>query len=538
MNDPVVVVGSGASGIHFALHAIERGRRVVLLDVGHERPEPVRPDLDLNGLKAGLDDPLRYFLGEEFESLILPGHDGEYYGFPPSRDYVFRNAGDVTFAAKGFAPLFSFATGGLAEAWTGGSYPFNEHDLREFPFGLEELLPHYADVARRIGVSGAPDDLAPFFPVHDGLQEPLDLDLHSRVLMDSYGRHRESLNRRFRLHMGRSRSAVLSRELDGRPPCDQLGRCLWGCPTDAFYTPSVTLRTLLGHERFEYVRGMRVRHFETDDACRVRRVVATDVAAGAERAFDVGSLVLAAGTLCTAKIFLDSVLRETGEARELEGLSDNRQIMMPFVNLRVVGRRFEPRSYQYHQLAMALEQDDPFENVHGLVTTLKTALIHPIVQSIPSSLGTALGAFRDVHAALGLLNVNFADRRRATNRVTVEPSGEADGATRLVVSYTPEPGEPERVRRVLGTLRKALRKLGCVAPKGMTHQRPMGASVHYTGTLPMTNSGGTGTVDPTCRSRDFENLWIADGSTFPALPAKNLTFTLMANARRIAAACC
>ena len=35
-------------------------------------------------------------------------------------------------------------------------------------------------------------------------------------------------------------------------------------------------------------------------------------------------------------------------------------------------------------------------------------------------------------------------------------------------------------------------------------------------------------------SSDIENLYFADGSTFPDLPAKNLTFTLMANASRIA----
>ena len=36
------------------------------------------------------------------------------------------------------------------------------------------------------------------------------------------------------------------------------------------------------------------------------------------------------------------------------------------------------------------------------------------------------------------------------------------------------------------------------------------------------------------RSRDFDNLFFVDGTTFPFLPAKNLTFTLMANAARIA----
>jgi choline dehydrogenase-like flavoprotein len=50
----------------------------------------------------------------------------------------------------------------------------------------------------------------------------------------------------------------------------------------------------------------------------------------------------------------------------------------------------------------------------------------------------------------------------------------------------------------------------------------------------MSSGKGDFTTDPWCRSNDFQNLHIADGATFPALPAKNLTFTLMANAVRIA----
>jgi choline dehydrogenase-like flavoprotein len=47
---------------------------------------------------------------------------------------------------------------------------------------------------------------------------------------------------------------------------------------------------------------------------------------------------------------------------------------------------------------------------------------------------------------------------------------------------------------------------------------------------------GPWTTTPECRSRRFENLWVLDGSTFPFLPAKNVTFTLMANAVRVAEA--
>jgi choline dehydrogenase-like flavoprotein len=62
----------------------------------------------------------------------------------------------------------------------------------------------------------------------------------------------------------------------------------------------------------------------------------------------------------------------------------------------------------------------------------------------------------------------------------------------------------------------------------------MGSSVHYSGTLPMSAQRRPWTVSPACQSYDIDNLFIVDGSVMPFLPAKNLTFTLMANAVRVA----
>jgi choline dehydrogenase-like flavoprotein len=72
----------------------------------------------------------------------------------------------------------------------------------------------------------------------------------------------------------------------------------------------------------------------------------------------------------------------------------------------------------------------------------------------------------------------------------------------------------------------------------MTHVRPMGASVHYAGTLPMTRESAPCTTTTAGESRDVPRLFVVDGATFPFLPAKNITFTLMANAARIADAVC
>jgi choline dehydrogenase-like flavoprotein len=533
MRDPIVVVGSGASGVHFAQTALELGRKVVMLDIGHVAPPPVLPSATLNRLKTDLDDPTAYLLGKDFEALILPKSNGEYYGFPPGKSYVFRGAPGLEVAAEGFAPLMSYAAGGLAQAWTGGSYPFSDEELEAFPFGWSEIEPAYAEVARRIGVSGvSDDDLAPHFPAHDGLLPPIALDDHSEQLLGKYRRNQNHSPAKHGMVLGRARLASLSRDHNGRKACSQLGRCLWGCPTASLYTPSVTLEQLRRHPSFDYVGGVRLDHFVADDGGRVTSVVAHSVRTGETLTREVGSLALAAGTLSTARIVLESMLR-TGVRAELRGLMDNRQALMPFVNLARVGAPFDDHSYQYHQLAIGAPGARPFDYVHGLVTTLTTALMHPIAQNLPLGMRAATAMFRNLHGALGLVNINFADTRRDENRVALDvgPDGQS---RRLLVSYAPEKGELARVNLMIGRFRDFLLSLNCVAPPFMTRLRPMGASVHYAGTLPMTVNGGDLTTDRAGRCRPFENLIVADGSSFPSLPAKNLTFTLMANATRIA----
>jgi choline dehydrogenase-like flavoprotein len=243
-------------------------------------------------------------------------------------------------------------------------------------------------------------------------------------------------------------------------------------------------------------------------------------------------VALAAGALLSTRIFLATVLADRGDRVRLTGLMDNRQALMPFVNLGMIGHQFSDETYQYHQLGIGVTTDDPRDYVHGQITTLKTALVHPLIQRLPLDLATATYAFRAVHAALGLVNVNFRDTRREENFVELT-DGPVPG---LRLHYQPDPGEAARIKEALGRVKRSLRSLGCVVPPGMVHIRPMGASVHYAGTIPMTRDAAPFTATEFGQSRDYENLFLVDGATFPFLPAKNITFTLMANAVRIAEA--
>jgi choline dehydrogenase-like flavoprotein len=491
----------------------------------------VLPHAGFVDLKDQLDDPSAFFLGSQFEGVVLPDAGGEYYGFPPDKDYVFRRPPRFGYTAAGFAPLFSFARGGLAEAWTGGCYPLNDDDLRDFPWGYAALEPHYAEVARRIGVTGEPDDLARFMPLHANLGEPLALDRHSELLLAAYAGRRDYFQNVLGCWVGRTRVATLSQPKNARGGCDYLGRCLFGCPVDALYTPSLTLRELLAHPRFTYRGGMVAEFFRVDARRRATTLVLRPVEGSASIELEVDQLVLAAGTLSSTTIMLRSAYEETGELVRLPGLMDNRQVLVPFANLRLIGIPYEPERYQYHLLGLGLASAEPERYIHGQITTLKTALMHPIIQKLPFDLRLSARLARATHAALGVVNLNFPDTRREANEATLVLE---DGSPRLALRYTPPPGEAAEMRRVLRRTRRALWALGCVVPPGMTHVRPMGASVHYAGTLPMSSTRRPWTTTANGQSHDYENVFLVDGSTFPFLPSKNLTFTLMANAVRIA----
>ena len=200
--------------------------------------------LNFDSLNEKLPDPAEYFLGEEYEAVILPGGDDDYitqyYGFPSSKNYVFKPAKTFDYEADGMVPLVSFAQGGLAEAWTGGAYPLNDAELDEFPFGYEDIRPYYEEVTRRIGINGAADDLARFIPVSEALLLPLDLDENSEDMLARYQRRKTTINKKYGCSMGRSRVTTLNQDQDGREGCTCCGRCLWGCPNGALYTPSLT----------------------------------------------------------------------------------------------------------------------------------------------------------------------------------------------------------------------------------------------------------------------------------------------------------
>lgn len=517
--------------MHYAQTVLERGEEVTLLDVGYERPTAPLADASYSQLKERVQDPLTHFLGERAEYVVYPGPVSKPYGFPPNKAYVFRQPKEWVLRQQGFDPLVSFARGGLAEAWTGGSYELDERDLSEFPFSLGDLQPHYTTVARRIGITGERDDLERFSPMSAAYDAPLPLDAHSAHLLNAYQRRRQRINA-LGVYLGRSRVAVLTQDRGERHACTQLGRCLMGCPRESLYAPSYTLRELHRFPRFTYVPGVFVERVTVDGNGAANGAVARPAGGGDETRFVGDRVVLAAGALATTRLYLATLHHELGATPDLPGLMDNRHVQMPFVTPAFVGRDVELASYQFHHIALGIRGAAAASDVHGQMTALKGAQVHPIVSTLPFDFRTSLAVFRRVRSALGIANIWLADTRRAANVARLVT--DRDVPPYLALHYGDDGVDAARTREAIDAVRRALRLLGAFAPASQTKILPRGSSVHYAGTVPMTSDDRPHTCRPDGAVRGLERLFIADGAAFSSLPAKNITFTLMANSVRIA----
>lgn len=553
--EPIVIVGSGASGVHFARTLLQKGYHVRMIDVGRSGAEPELPDTTFSGLKSTLDDPARFFLGESFQDLVFrndsdgynmrwpwsnrsqrtqpPDQSDALHGFGQHLANVFEPMPGYGMDSDGFAPVMSFARGGLAEAWAAGAFAFNESELQSFPFSFNELRPHYDAVAQSIGVSGESDDLDEFTPFHDHLQPSLELNEHAACLLDRYRTRRAVIRNRLNCVVGRSRVATLTQDLNGRRACNNLGRCMTGCPRASIYSPRFTLEVCQTFPNFEYIPGWLVNHFRVSQANEVESIVARKVGADEETEIPVGTLILAAGTLSTGRIMLESIRQNTGAIKKLHGLMDTRMLLVPFFTPSMLCKSPQLDHYQYHHLAIALNVPGFSEVAHGQITTMTGTAVHAAAQGLGFDLKTALYFFRHMRSALGVVMVALGDTRREENFLTLAAKSRANDS-RLVARYVPDPFEGQKIRKTVRQIRKLLKQLGCIVPPGKTHIRPAGTGIHYAGTLPMAPSPESLQVDPNCRSADFSNLFIADGSTFPSLPGKGLTFSLMANAARVA----
>jgi hypothetical protein len=266
----------------------------------------------------------------------------------------------------------------------------------------------------------------------------------------------------------------------------------------------------------DYRGGQLVtRYREVEDGVEVD---ARNLATGAQETHRARQLLLGAGALNTARIVLES----NGDYETRLPALDNPMACIPFFQLSRIGAALAAHDTSLAQLNLIAEDDEwgaPLQaSLYGTTGPLRSDVIF----SLPFSVRANLAFTKYLAPAMGLLMLFYPGRASAASYVRLRASGE------LEAEFAPEPAHA-----IEGRLIRLLRKMGYVTHPALTQRPGSGAGLHYAGTLPMRDKPARYQTDSDGLLAGTKRVYIVDGACFSRLPAKNLTFTIMANALRI-----
>lgn len=448
----------------------------------------------------------------EWPSMIGPKEPGSVSGasrklvYGSDFPYVDDEVGGLV--QDGVRCAQSWARGGLSNVWGAAMLPYSHADTSDWPIAISALSPHYRAIAELTALSGTHDLLDDLFEVDYPLAPPAIVSAQAQSLLGRLGTHREKL-RQTGFTFGRSRLAIHA--------CKGCQLCLSGCPYDLIFRSEHVLLRLQKNPNFQYFSGHLVDEVRHDE----QGVSALCAAAGGGRKEVRGSRAfLAAGVIGTAKILVKSL--------RLEQLTFHIQyhpyFLLPIFLLNSSGR---PDREKLHTLAQIfLEMNDSKISEHMIHLQLYT--YNPILRDRLRAIFGCAPLLSRFAVVQGYLHSSEAEPIMAHASVD-RSSGRTMIALRGGLS-----------RRAVATMAKVRRKLarhslhlGFVPLPFMMQIGTPGDGNHIGGTFPMAKVPGVHTTDTLGRPKGYPRLHIVDASVLPSLAATTLTFTAMANARRI-----
>ena len=511
-----LVVGSGPAGVAAARRLAGRGACIV--DIGAEAvvgfPFASLAEALVAGSVRDLLGPHWEMLGNLAEPLAHhPKVRGGALSHVLSGDPfdVFGEGGQLLVTGHGSA-----AAGGMANIWGGQLMRFTAADLAaagDWPISASELAPYYADLEEEIGLSGEDDDMASYFGPVSALMAPPPLVPAAAHLMRRYQGRRV---RRVagRLLLGRPRLAVLTRRYRERAAYPFGETEFFTCGHAGIYTPTRTLLELAASGSVTYLRGLKAGSF-AEHADHVELAV-EDMASGAQRVLRARHLLIACGTVQTARL----VLKSRGKPGVRLPFLDHPPTLVPLFMPSLFGRAVTGPTFPV-QLAATLGAGSG-----GAMISLYYPggmLWSDLLPDVPLPINVARAVLGAVMGGMLVAQIWSVSRPQSAQRLVLG----ADGRVRIDYPQpVPWPALP--------SLLAELRALGCFSQARLASAAPPGWGFHHAGTLPMRRQPAAYECHTDGRLWDSARVRVIDASLFPSLPAKNISLTIMANAARIA----
>ncbi len=520
-----LLVGSGPAAAGAALALTKAGIRPVVVDIGRKL-EAVHAGALSRIQRSAPDDwskDDRLLISRQPVASLVDGlPEKRAYG----SDFPFQDAGQlegVVAAAGVHRAVVSSAYGGFSNVWGAQLMPFTRSTFEaDWPLGLDEMAPHYQAILQEVPFSGVADDLEELFPL---LRPPNPLPLvaeRTAKVLEAYGRHRDSLRRRG-VRVGLARLAATGHG------CVKCGLCMTGCPYSLIYSASHTFDRLRANGLVSYLPDrLAVR---VEGSVKSAKVSVRNLANGAIEVLEARRLFLACGALGTTRLVAPSL----GLYGQEITAGESAQFTVPFVSVRpTADPRQEPR-FTLNQFNMVIQAPEGPRNLSQIhFYTFNDAFLGALPAALRSRRGekVAREVLRHLTVGIGYLPSWFSPAIRIG-------ISRPEGRDRVAGMEVGRDELDWSRHRMLQTVKRRMLEaaprldLWPLFPKTIF---AAGAKSYHVGATFPHSKGPHGPLssDRLGRVGGWKNIHLIDASVFPSVPATTFTFTIMANAHRIA----
>jgi choline dehydrogenase-like flavoprotein len=476
----IAVVGSGPSGWVVTKKLLDLGHDVTVLDAGLvEEDAPKIEKVVSDGLSKKL------FFGSD-----LP-----YRHFPHGPLIQKRSVN----------PIFSFARGGLSLVWGATMLPYCSEDTRQWPLDVSELESEFMEISKILPISGSYDQLSNRYGSFISRRGIIPSQRILRFL------ERSQRNPKKGVHVGLSRLAVET-GIANSSGCIYCNKCLDGCPSN-FIWSSKAVNT--------NARNIKMRVIKIIENENVLSVQGIGIDGYALPDQEYAKVFLACGPIESFRILANSGFVENNAV-----LRDSSTFFVPLLVRPKLGSA-KSNSFALSQCFIRLDSDlkqhpsqfQIYEYSEDLISRARKSL--PLGFVIPKWI---LKIFlKRMMVAIGYLG---GDRSPS-----IQMHYLSDGSVRLseVDHGLTFKERNQSIKHSVSSLAKFTSKIGLIPLNFLTQIAQPGEGVHFGGWLPMGDK-----TDLLGRPSTSRNIHVVDSSILPSIAPGPITFTVMANAMRIA----
>jgi choline dehydrogenase-like flavoprotein len=530
-----IVVGSGATGGWAAKKLSEAGLKVALLEAGRNiSAEEFTEHMPAYKLDFRNISP-EIVRTRPIQKMCYACMEYNYDWFVDDLQNPYSTPADKPFTWQRLRIL-----GGRTLVWGRQSYRLSDLDFKaaaldgydeDWPFSYRDLAPYYDLVERYVGISGMAErnDALPdgqFLP-------PMKMTCGESLL-------RERVQARFGRTVTLGRTAILTKDHNGRAACHYCGPCERGCSTFSYFSsPFTTVADALKSGNCTLVTNAIVSHVDMDPKKeRARGVTYIDRITRKSYQMSARAVILCAQALESTRILLNSKT-----AAHSDGLGNSSGLLGKYLMDHAVGAGASGELKDFDFKKSAADPARPNGIYIVRFRNLKGGPRHPrFIRGYGFQGGSAPNFYFDAEGfgaaykqavkegVYGIRLTGFGESlARKDNYCEIDPQlRDAWGIPALRIQMTHGSNESAMMDDAAASAAEMLESAGARNIVLNSKVAMPGMAIHEVGTARMGNDPKKSVLNAYNQTHDVKNLFVMDGACFVSSACQNPTLTMMA----------